>query len=344
MFGIDSEIQDFTRKLLKRVDDQTCFEAMAFSAFCPLATSMKRGEEKTFAIRFGGKNGSYDGTRKTFSGWTHDSMKSLRGMSQEIVDPNHWMCTVASSFTTHKIKDSRNEITELFHLFDPIHMFAEEESKKIGTRRSDRLIEQAQQRSREKFYSSLIRYKEKVSEKKKVVIRLFNQLKKNYNKLSQGESIAFKIVTIAWETGHMMRLMFLRHLQPADFIKDEIDERIEKILFDRFNSIVRQNNPLVLELLNLQTIAQCVFVTEKQLFEIAKYLLKELKTKVNVAKALKTTPYILNKIIAEDFYEKAKFDAIAKELTSREKVENFFCKIDQAHIEQGTKSQNSRNS
>ena len=93
------------------------------------------------------------------------------------------------------------------------------------------------------------------------------------------------------------------------------------------NYIVREKNPLVLELLNLQTIAQCVFVTEKQLFEIAKYLLKELKTKVNVAKALKTTPYILNKIIAEDFYEKAKFDAIAKELTSREKVEIFFATL-----------------
>ena len=256
-------------------------------------------------------------------------------MSQEIVDPNHWMNTVASSFTTHKIKDARTHITDLFHLFDPMHMFAEEESIDFSSITTDvseesNTIEQAQQQSREKFYSSLISYKEKVLEKKVDVIDLFNLLKKNYDKLSQGESIAFKIVTIAWETGHMMRLMFLRHLQtlqPANFTKDEIEERIEKILFDRFNSIVRENNPSVLELLNLETIEQCVYGTDEHILKIAQYLLEELKTKVNVAKALKTTPYILNKILADDFYGKSKFDAIANELKSREKVENFFATL-----------------
>jgi len=236
-FGIDSELQDFTRALFKGVSDLGCRQGMVFSATTVLSTSMKRSN-KPFTIRF---SGEYDPKTKQFIQPTRDDLAAMRGMSQEIITSNDWGSSVATSFKFNKVKgDARKHIYAALKLFDP--------------------IEDLNPMNSTSFSNVLIRYGERVQGQQENARELFHNLRGYYEKQKQGNFIALQIIAAGWETAYFMRFMFLKHLQPpATVIVPPLsnpDQEIAFFLSQRFNFALDIGNPFVADLLGLTPLAQ----------------------------------------------------------------------------------------
>jgi hypothetical protein len=246
-FGIDSEVQEFTRGLFKDAKDEVCRQGMVFSSTAVLSTSMKRGK-KPFTIKF---KGTYNEATKRFVNWTNADLSAIRGMSQEIIHPNKWCSNIATSFANHRQGDARKFICQALKLFDPIE-----------------LLDSSKPQS---YLSGLYNYNDTIGHRKNEIRTLYNNLRGYYNGFGKGEVIAFQIITAGWETGQLMRLMFLDHLQPPLGVIvppiTDLDQNIRIFLSTRFN--LRSNlvdptnpgNPFVAELLNLTPIVQTIKIT-----------------------------------------------------------------------------------
>jgi hypothetical protein len=115
-FGHDSELQGFTREVFESLNDEACRMGMIFSASIVLATSMKRGNGKTFTVEFDGKFNPGNGQ---FRGWQMNPLTGLNEMSQEVVHTNKWKDMIATSFTSHLKSNAANFIIEAWNLFVP---------------------------------------------------------------------------------------------------------------------------------------------------------------------------------------------------------------------------------
>lgn len=238
-FGIDSEVQGFTRSLFENMDDSTCRDGMIFSSTIVEATSMKR-TGRPFNIRF---SGSYDEDLKKFRNWKSDDIVAIHGMPQEITDPNAWMCNVSTSFADHRKKDGRTLLCNLFSAFDP-HALTGARAKYAASG----------------FYETLVGYDAKITEQKQTIKDTFQSLLAAYDKLGQGKLTAFYILSAAWESGQAMRMMFLDNLVAPVMTAGRIltlpallHER--KLLADRLNHRVDRGhpfpNPFIISLLDL---------------------------------------------------------------------------------------------
>lgn len=121
-FGVDSELQTFTRSTFGNVPQSTCQQLMVFSSPTVLATSMARGgAQRNFLLPFKGR---YSIEERRFKGWQLADLSALHGMPQEVMHPNKWASMMCTSFAQHRKKDSRSVMAELFNLFDPYHVGA----------------------------------------------------------------------------------------------------------------------------------------------------------------------------------------------------------------------------
>ncbi|MBY0293275.1 MAG: hypothetical protein K2W92_08330 [Alphaproteobacteria bacterium] len=290
-FGIDSEMQDFTRALFKEADDEVCRNGMVFSSTTVLSTSMKRGK-KPFTIVF---SGDYDLEKNTFTNAVTADLKTLRGMSQEIISTNDWGSSVATSFNPHKVHDARKFLYLSLRLFDPINLLDPSNKKSFST--------------------ALVRYNATIQRNREEIQTLFHNLRGYYNRLHEGDAVALQIITAGWETGQIMRLMFLNHLEPPakmgalDLEKD--DRNIQLFLTKRFNFVFEMINPFVVELLNFNSlikeppatleerIKKETHLTQTQIAKVVKYLYKlnnsnNFKTAQLVDVDPRTVPMLMN--------------------------------------------------
>ena len=230
-FGIDSEIQEFTRSLFKGIDDETCRQGMIFSSTTVLSTSMKRGK-KPFTLKFGG---SYNSQTNQFSDYSEADLRSIRGMSQEIISTNDWGSNVATSFKNHRTSDARKFLYEALRLFDPINFL---DPSKPDT-----------------FSTGLVFYGQRIQDYQQNIRTLFHNLRGYYNKLNQGDIVALQIITAGWETGQVMRSMFLNNLQPPAgtviLAPSRQEQDVQILLAKRFNFTAIDKNQFVFELLGL---------------------------------------------------------------------------------------------
>eukprot|EP01147_Barroeca_monosierra_P005142 gene5142-8782_t len=192
-FGIDSEIPEFSRKILQNIPDDTCRKLMIFSSDTILETSMKRGgRQRNFAIEFCGK---YDIASSHFLDWSLSDIGSIHGMPQEVIHPNKWASMICTGWSSHRKIDSRAQMAELFNMFDPYNISGK---KTLSS-----------------FWRTLIKFDEIID--KKSIADTFSFLSGAYDKQGQGKLIAFYMLSQAWETGQVMRIMFLDHLsKPAN--------------------------------------------------------------------------------------------------------------------------------
>jgi hypothetical protein len=297
-FGNDSEMQEFTRKIFEGLDDDTCRRGMIFCATIVLATSMKRGngkkkkgkkrndemnkeekinkerkkerknketneEEKRngkpFTVEF---DGEFDGAPRRFVDWTKNPLTSMNSMSQEIIHPDKWMSMIATSFTSHVKRDSRSLIENSMKLFTP-----------------------------DMTVSKLFKSPYSEEEQKTKASELFYWLTESYN-----EMVAFQILTLAWETGQLYRLVLSKHLtnQPTS----EKDRNIIAFLSKRISYEEVGKNPFVQELLKVRFIPTTVIAREDKALKVAKYLMTVFEeNKPKTAKALKIAPQTLNKLL-----------------------------------------------
>lgn len=235
-FGIDSEVQEFTRALFHGMTDDTCRTGMLFSSTTVLSTSMVRGK-KPFTIRHAG---TFDEETQTFQHSRKTDLGAFRGMSQEIIHPNKWGSNLSTSFAAHRVHDARTQLYQLFSYFDP--------------------LERLDPSNTESYRSALIIYDQYLEEKKEEIRTLSRTLQEKYNARNQGKEVAFQLVSIAWESGQMMRLMLLDHFSSPAEIKidpstfDKIRETRE-FLTQRFNFVWEKGsslpvvNPFVRDLL-----------------------------------------------------------------------------------------------
>ena len=238
-FGIDSEVQGFTRSLFDNMDDSTCRDGMIFSSTIVEATSMKR-TGRPFNIRF---SGSYDEELKKFRNWKSDDIVAIHGMPQEIFKALRWSDNVATSFSDHRKEGRRTLLSNLFSAFDP-HALTGARAKYAASG----------------FYETLVEYDAKITEQKQTIKDTFQNLLAAYDKVGQGELTAFYILSAAWESGEAMRIMFLDILiapvMPAGRVLTVpalLHER--KLLADRLNHRVDRGhpfpNPFIISLLDL---------------------------------------------------------------------------------------------
>lgn len=193
-FGIDSEMQEFTRNLFKDCTDQTCRDLMVFSTDTVLATSMVRGKNRYFTIQF---KGEYNDHTKKFSNWSYKDIKAIHGMSQEIMHTNKWTNNISTSFKQNRVQDARKELAKLFSIFNPHYLAMAQNEKYMPIQ----------------FYSILNEYDRRVENSKNTLKEIFSHLSASYNKAQIGNIISYQLVSIAWECGQAMRLMFLSQLQ-----------------------------------------------------------------------------------------------------------------------------------
>lgn len=253
-FGMDSEIQDFTRTLFHGLNDDLCRMGMIFSPQLTLATSMKRSG-RPFNIRF---SGTFDSSSKKFNDWERDDIVAIHGMPQEIIDPNGWMCNVTTSFAQHRSSDSRTILCNLFSIFDP-HALTGIQYAPSG------------------FYEILVKYKKIIDEQKTEIKSIFQNLLTAYDKLGQGNLAAFYILSAAWEAGQAMRIMFLDHLEAPKMPANKklilpllVEER--KVLADRINYKLDNkspfSNPHIISLLDLDKIPKNICISDMLLYLI----------------------------------------------------------------------------
>lgn len=200
-FGIDSEIQDLTRKLLKKCSTEDCAELMKFSAFTILATSMKR-TGKPFYRQFSGK---WSETSTQFEGWTKADIRRLHGLPQGIMNTNKWANCVATSFAKFRKHDGRSHLAKLYRLFDPYYM-------------CDHIKDHDFPNS---FYTTLLEYNEKLN---------MEEIKNTFQMLSNAydENTASCMVTIAFNCGQFMCSMYLAHLTPPKNIENLKQESLSR--------------------------------------------------------------------------------------------------------------------
>jgi hypothetical protein len=220
-FGIDSELQDFTRKLFNGSSDSVCRMGMVFLATTILSTSMKRGK-KPFTIQY---SGTYDERSTKFIDCTQDCFKTLRGMSQEIMHPNKWMSTVATSFASHRNCCARKVLCGLFNIFEPLG--------KLNPRDA------------EHFRPFLVNYEEYLLRNQSTICDVFRSLISFYNKKNQGNAIAQNLISLSWECGQAMRLMLLDSLSNPEGIitHPQVGKIAREFLARRFNSLSAEPNP-----------------------------------------------------------------------------------------------------
>lgn len=187
-FGIDSEIQYLTRQLFKPCSDKECSKLMVFTAIPILATSMKRGKARPFAIKF---SGTWNRDNNIFEDWTMKDIQHMHGMPQEILKADKWMNNVTTSFRGHLKKDSRAFISKLYHIFNLFCSLKVDECE---------------------FYSALLEYENRIKKRKKTLKQLFQSLLSCYG----DNYICYCLVSLAWECGQVMRIMLLDHLKPPE--------------------------------------------------------------------------------------------------------------------------------
>jgi hypothetical protein len=237
-FGIDSEIQALTRSLFKGVSDSVCRQGMVFSSPTVLSTSMKSGL-KPFTIKFGGE---FDAKTRQFVRPTKADLKAIRGMKQETITTNDWGGSIATSFASHRVSDARPHIYAVLRPFDPIEFLDPADSTS--------------------FLSTLIEYDQRIQERRVAIGETFRNLQRLYNKQGRGDEVAFQIISAGWETGQIMRSMFLNHLQPPTGVvipaPSSVDQEISLFLSKRFNFVVDMPNPFVAELLGLTLLGKTI--------------------------------------------------------------------------------------
>lgn len=213
-FGIDSEVQDFTRMVFNGASDSLCRSGMVFSSNTILSTSMKRGK-KPFTIEC---EGTFDEQTQKFKGSTSKNLTKLRGMSQEVIKPNQWMSNVTTSFKLHRLTDTRKVVSNLLNLFDPLGKLDP------GNPAS--------------FTYYLLNYEEYLLQSQLQILEVCRTLTTNYNKLNQGFAVAKAMISIAWECGQVIRLMLLDNLMPPQGTKipsNHIGGEVRTFLSQRFS-------------------------------------------------------------------------------------------------------------
>ena len=268
-FGIACEMQDFTRSLFKDASDEVCQQGMVFAATTVLSTSMKRGK-KPFTIKF---KGEYDRESNKFTNATKEDLSAIRGMNQEIIKSNPWRSSVATSFNSHLVCDALPFVSQTLRLFDPID-FLDPTKKKS-------------------FEKALILYNSTIKENIKDIRELFHNLQGHYDKLNQGSLIALQIITAGWETGQIMRFMFLNHLEPPSNIVIPLltreDQDIQRFLAKRFNFVFDTINPFVADLLKFNAI-----IKEPLIKVIKREPIKEAELKFTKSQIADVVTYLYN--------------------------------------------------
>ena len=281
-FGIDSEVQGFTRSLFNNMDDATCRNGMIFSSIIVAATSMQRAG-RPFNIRF---SGNYDQTLKKFRNWKRDDIVAIHGMPQEITDPNAWMCNVSTSFANHRNTDRRTLLCNLFSIFDP-HALTGDKYAASG------------------FYETLTGYDTKITEQKQTIKNTFQNLLAAYDKLGQGSLNAFYILSAAWEAGQGMRIMFLDNLvaplMPAGRILTiPALSHERKFLADRINYRSDKGhpfpNPYIISLLDLDNVPRRI-TTSDMLVALVESVRAHTKTKKQIKEVLSLSHAVINTIL-----------------------------------------------
>ena len=276
-FGINSEMQEFTRDLFKSLSDENIRKLMAFSAYTILSTSTK-SSNKTFAIRY---SGDFDLATKKFSGWTQDDFMAVRGMHQEILAGPEWRDSMCTSFANHLVKDARAKISELFNLFDPYTLT---------------LTQETQGAYQINFNNVIRSYQDLLSTEK--IRDLFSQLDALYDKQKQGQLVSFYILSAALETGQMMRMMYHDHL--ASSVRIMGKDSIKTQLVSRLDYAREHGHPApnaqVLTLLGLDKVPYRI-KNEAIVQEIVKAVYAVHKDINKTAEALKTSPKSVKKIL-----------------------------------------------
>ena len=286
VFGINSELQEFLRALLKGLSHESHRNLMLFSADAVLATSMKRGgQSRNFAIKF---SVSYDEEKQRFLKWSLADICHIHGMPQEIVHPNSWASVLCSGWKADLVQDARTDLANLFNIFDP--------------------YKDAQNRTQ--FWRCLIKMDETLDNSDDIKV-VFNILRGKYNKNCRGDIIAFYMLSQAWETAQFMRIMFLDYFEPT-YTK----RRVPKLRDIRAFLARRRNfshaapyplepNPFVVEILGLARVPTPYlpsFIAAK----VARFLYDQHGTKKKAAEVLGTTSSTLNKVIKQESPRKSK--------------------------------------
>jgi len=179
-------------------------------------------------------DGQYNKRTKKFSNWSNDPLESLGGISQEIIHQNKLVSMLATSFKMHRVHNSRPA------MYCSLDLFSSNTPKET---------------------------------QKELTYILFQNLAKNYDKKGKGKDIAIKILTIAWETVHLMRLMFLKYVPDHEkAFSTNDDESIGTFLTKRLNFHVINDNGFVLNLISDTDIKTDFFLTVENVSKINKYL------------------------------------------------------------------------
>lgn len=295
IFGIDSELQDFTRTLFDGCSDQTCRDFMTFSSNIVLATSMKRGKEKYFATRF---RGTFDDKAKKFAQWSQADIKAIHSMAQEIIHPNKWTSAVSTSLVRHRKSDARKALSALFNLFDP-HSLSKGEGRETY--------------SPAQFYTTLIQYDDLIKNRSEDIKTKFSQFRSSYNYLEQGDLIGYYCISLAWECGQVMRTMFLNtFLSPQGLAESNLPNLsdITKFLTQRFNYDYDRGhptpNPFVVQLLDLDHIPYRM-APKQMVAEIVLVIYEEnKKNKAKTARILGTTAPTIGKLMKQQSPQQSK--------------------------------------
>ncbi len=286
-FGMDCEVQDFTRDLFRGMSDNDCRNGMIFAPNLVLATSMKRAG-RPFSIKF---RGGYDQLSKKFRNWKNTDIKAIHGMPQEIIDPNAWMCNVTTSFATHRKADRRTLLCTLFSAFDP-HALSGANAKYAPSR----------------FYEILIGYEGEITRQKQTIKDIFQNLLAAYDELGQGKLIAFYMLSAAWEAGQTMRIMFLDHLNAPPMpagriltIPNLTDTR--KLLADRLNYRSDRGHPFpnanVISLLDLDGVPRRISASD-MLVTLVKAVYKQTKTYKKTEEIIGMSPAVVSGILKDE--------------------------------------------
>lgn len=194
-FGIDSEVQDLSRKLFKGCTLAEQRDAMVFDAQAILATSMKSAK-RNFVIKYRGK--VYVATKKFTmqsarkQDCTADSLQHIHGAKQGGLKPQDIRSCIATGFKAFLSVNAKSKITTLLKLCDPYWMTDTCDLNDLA--------------------NILINYDQLLQANQQGIRKIWGELQGHYNKKNNGKEIAYMIVAIIWECGQAKRLMLLDHL------------------------------------------------------------------------------------------------------------------------------------
>lgn len=289
-FGIDSEMQEFSRNIMNGLPDSACRQLMMFSARAVLATSMQRGgSQRNFSIDY---DGTYNKRTTRFENWTMASIRSIHGMPQEILHPNKWACSMCTSWKQHRVRDSRKQIANLFNMFDPYKL--------------------SQGQTQQIFWRNLVQFDALILVRRADIKALFSFLGTAYDKQGKGNLVAFYMLSQAWETGQMMRLMFLDHLKKpleSPSAPKLIDTRKFLSLGEQYqktSSYLVVPNSFIIEILELNKVPRPfsrAYIVEKFVrFTYSHHRNNKAKT----ARLLGTSPSTITKLLKQTSPQTAK--------------------------------------